>query len=134
MALDERDDALRWLRQASDDLTTARRLRELAIDYAACFFAQQAGEKALKAAAIARGLEPGRGHAVAELAAALERVGVIAAGTGRTVGVLDQYYIPTRYPDALPGSVASQVYGPTDSQRALDAAEVALETARRVVG
>ena len=122
--------ASRWLRQAADDLSTAERLRDLGIHYACCFFCQQSGEKALKAALLALDQIPSRTHSVAELAEALEAVSAGAAGVRNLVAVLDQYYIPTRYPDALPGGVPSTLYGKTDSARALAAAQEALAAAR----
>lgn len=121
----------RWLRQAEADLLTASRLREMGIHYAACFFAQQAAEKALKGALIASGVEVARTHSVVELARGLAEVQPSAAGIKDEVGFLDQYYTPTRYPDALPGSVPADAYGPADSERAVAAATRAMTLASR---
>jgi HEPN domain-containing protein len=43
-----RPEATLWLRLSDTDLNTARRLLDIGIYYASVFFAQQAGEKALK--------------------------------------------------------------------------------------
>ncbi len=44
--------------------------------------------------------------------------------------ILDQYYVPTRYPDALPGMSPSGAYRETEAKEALEYAEkiVALVT------
>ena len=36
--------------------------------------------------------------------------------------LLDQYYIPTRYPNGLPDLTPGQVYRPEDARRGLEAA------------
>ncbi len=93
---------LRWLRQAEHDLEVARRLQDLG-DYSdACFMAEQASQKALKAFLLAQGERSVPIHSVAQLAESCSRIDPnfeehIAPGR-----LLDQYYIPTRYPDALP--------------------------------
>ena len=35
---------------------------------------------------------------------------------------LDRYYIPTRYPDGLPGTIPAEAYGSSDAESALNAA------------
>ncbi|MBI2901863.1 MAG: HEPN domain-containing protein [Planctomycetes bacterium] len=55
------------------------------------------------------------------------------AGLRDDVGVLDQYYIPTRYPDALPGGIPATLYRANDSERALTAGRRTLAVARSVL-
>lgn len=43
---------------------------------------------------------------------------------------LDKFYIPTRYPNALPGGIPAQSYTPGESARALADAEAILEACR----
>src|SRR6266850_7800356 len=63
-----RETALRWLRQADHDLTVARGHQERA-DYSdACFMAEQAAQKALKAFLIGHGHRSVPIHSVAQLA------------------------------------------------------------------
>ena len=115
-------EADRWLRQAESDLAYAVvGLRE---GFAAqvCFQCQQVCEKAIKALRYARGERAVFGHALVELAASLE---VMAEFRGE-LGLLDQYYVPTRYPNGLPGGIPADVY-------TRDQAAEAVDIARRVV-
>jgi len=63
-----------WLRQAEADLAHARNAREDEDHEWACFAAQQAAEKALKAVVQARGGEP-RGHSLTVLEFCRDSVG-----------------------------------------------------------
>jgi HEPN domain-containing protein len=88
-----RETALRWLRQAEHDLTIARG-HQARGDYSdACFMAEQAAQKALKAFLIAHGRRAISIHAVAQLAercAQLDPDFTVYVTPGR---ILDQYYI-----------------------------------------
>ena len=102
-------DGHRWLRQAGADLATARDNAE-AHPYAACFFAQQAAEKAVKAVQIAAsGMLP-RTHSVARLLdLAKDLIRGLADGAARRQGArLDRLYTQTRYPDALPDTIPAE--------------------------
>jgi HEPN domain-containing protein len=96
-----REAALRWLRQAEHDLAIARGHQERG-DYSdACFMAEQAAQKALKAFLIGHGHRSVPIHSAGQLAercAQIDPAFAVHITAGR---VLDQYYIPTRYPDAL---------------------------------
>lgn len=119
----------RWLAQARADFVVAEQLRGLGQHFASCFYAQQSAEKALKGALLALSLDPGKTHSVVLLAQALEAAVPGHAGLTVRVGLLDQYYVPTRYPDALPGGIPAQSYVDSDSERALDAARRAIAAA-----
>jgi HEPN domain-containing protein len=96
-----REAARRWLRRAEHDLAIARGHQQRGDFSDACFMAEQAAQKALKALLIAHGHRSVPIHSVAQLT---ERCAQIhpAFAVHITAGrVLDQYYIPTRYPDAL---------------------------------
>jgi HEPN domain-containing protein len=96
-----RETALRWLRQAEHDVAIARGHQERGDFSDACFMAEQAAQKALKAFLIGHGNRSVPMHSVAQLAercAQIDPAFTVHITAGR---VLDQYYIPTRYPDAL---------------------------------
>jgi HEPN domain-containing protein len=96
-----RDAALRWLRQAEHDVAIARGHQERGDFSDACFMAEQAAQKALKAFLIGHGHRSVPIHSVAQLTercAQIDPAFTVHITAGR---VLDQYYIPTRYPDAL---------------------------------
>ncbi|MCD6361770.1 MAG: HEPN domain-containing protein [Armatimonadetes bacterium] len=122
MRPDSRSEARRWLEQALNDLRDAKGAAELLSSHAlACYLSQQAAEKALKGLLLAHGAEPW-GHSVKMLleeAASLEEV----PAEVERAAILDAYYIPTRYPNGLPGGVADDVYGAQDSAETIALAE-----------
>ncbi|MDP9022908.1 MAG: HEPN domain-containing protein [Actinomycetota bacterium] len=127
MSRDLAKEARRWLAQASEDLDVA----DLLVDHGryahACFLAQQSAEKTLKAFLYARGAELVIGHSVADLCAEVARQAPDLAGRCADWATLDQFYIPTRYPDALPGDIPSRVYGPEQASAALSRTRDVLE-------
>jgi HEPN domain-containing protein len=112
-------EAARWLEQARRDLDDARYAAAGARWNLACFLSQQAAEKALKAYLFAQGAESVWGHSVAELCHDAGVHDTQFAELGREAAALDQYYIPTRYPNGLPGGIPADAYTRTDSDRAL---------------
>lgn len=105
-----RDEGLRWLAQAEEDLRGARDLAERGGYHIACFLAQQVGEKAITGFLYAQGEEVVLGHSIERLChAAAQR----DPAFGERVGgwsVLDGYDVPTRYPNSLPGTIPARVY------------------------
>jgi HEPN domain-containing protein len=112
-------EAARWLEQARRDLDDARYAAAGARWNLACFLSQQAAEKALKAYLFAQGAEAVWGHSVAELCHDAGVHDTQFAELGREAAALDQYYIPTRYPNGLPGGIPADAYTRVDSDRAL---------------
>ena len=47
----------------------------------------------------------------------------------RLAGILDQYYVPTRYPNALPGGVPFETYGRDQAEKAVSGAGVVVDAA-----
>ena len=112
-------EALRWLKTGEDDLEAAVVLRKNDKFPQACFYAQQAAEKALKAIWYYRDADPW-GHSIRKLIEDLESVdldvfkqlkGLLKAGT-----VLDRFYIPTRYPNGLPELTPGEAYLDEDAE------------------
>lgn len=91
----------------------------------ACFISQQVAEKALKALAYHRGAELVRGHSVSVVCRELEINGELEAAALR----LDQYYIPTRYPDAQPAGAPFRFFSAAQSSEALAFATLFVEKA-----
>jgi HEPN domain-containing protein len=128
-------EAWRWLRQADEDLDSARKSADvIAKHYLACFLAQQAAEKALKAVFYARGAASVRGHSVAELCTAAEQFDAELAGMRPRLAKLDRYYIPTRYPNGLSGGLPFEAFDARDSAEAVSLASEAISAARVRVG
>jgi len=130
MGPDPKAEAARWFEQAEADFETARRLAEIGIFYAACFFAQQAAEKALKAAHFAAGARVVLGHSVGALARATLPFAPSIAALADTIERLDLFYIPTRYPNSLPESVPARVFKREDAATATDLAGRTLDAVR----
>ena len=126
-------EAARWLEEARADQDTARYLADGRRFNTACFMAQQAAEKAMNAFLYGQGVEDPWGHSVATLVE--DAISYDASLVPlRDVGpVLDKYYIPTRYPNGLPGGLPSRAYTREDAAQAISAAEgVIAQVAARV--
>jgi len=120
-------EAERWLAQARRDLDDAIFAASGARWNLACFLAQQSAEKALKAYLYARGAEAVWGHSVADLCGEAARADAAFATLGAEAAALDQYYIPTRYPNGLPGGIPADAYTRTDGERALALCRAVIE-------
>lgn len=87
-----------------------------------CYIAQQVGEKALKALAVRRGADRVRSHSIVDSAKALDLNGEIEKAGRR----LDQFYMTTRYPDALPSGAPFEYFDADQAAEALGYAETIL--------
>lgn len=116
---DSGTEAERWLRQAENDVAFARLALQEEYYHQACFISQQAAEKAVKAVLYARGERVVLGHSLVEL---VKRVGAAVpeiAERREGAGILDQYYVATRYPNGLPGGVPFEAFGEAQANAAL---------------
>lgn len=107
-----------WFRQAERDLEQARDSRDVARHEWACFAAQQAAEKAVKALHLSRGQEAW-GHVVVRLLAELPDDIDVPSQLIEKARVLDSLYIPPRYPDSYPEGAPFEHFGPLQSGEAL---------------
>ncbi len=124
------EEGRRWLAQAEADLDAARYNFDGERFYIACFLAQQSAEKAIKAYLYARGEERVVGHSVTEL---LNRAGGAFESLGEDAPILDAYYLPSRYPDSLPGGIPAEVFGRNAAQTALDISKRVLDLAGKEI-
>ncbi len=94
-----------WSLMADLDLKAARGSLNEDVPNIACFLSHQAVEKVLKAYLLQRDLKVPKIHSLIELLdmVALDAIGLKAFSD--QIVFLNQFYIPTRYPDALPGSL-----------------------------
>lgn len=131
---DNRAEADRWLKQAENDLDFARvGLRE-GFFAQVCFLAQQSAEKAVKAIGYLLGERTVLGHSVAVLADRYAGRAPGLADLREEAGVLDQYYIPTRYPNGLPGGFPFMAFTENQATNAVAAAERFLLLANERMG
>ncbi len=108
-----------WLRQAERDLEQARDSQESGRHEWACFAAQQAAEKAVKALHLACGQEAW-GHVVAFLLRELPERVEVPDLLFEKARVLDNFYIPTRYANGHPSGSPFEHYGPLQSGEAIE--------------
>lgn len=129
------DEAARWLAQARQDLSDGRYNADGDRHHLACFLAQQSAEKGLKAYLYARGIENPWGHSAAQLCEAAREFDTAFAELTEAASTLDRYYIPTRYPNGLPGGTPADAFHQRDSESALADAEKVVEfVSNRVEG
>ncbi len=96
--------ARNWLGGARDDVTLALELSGR-MPNVACFHAQQAAEKALKAWLVALSGDVAREHLMQNLLSELSGLGVDVNSAFREDALaLGKFYVTTRYPDALGGA------------------------------
>ncbi len=117
----------RWLDQARYDLKTSRWNLKGVLFAPACFWAQQSAEKATKAYLYSMGERIVIGHSVSEL---LEKCKSYDRDFRTLIplgALLDRFYIPTRYPNGLPGGVPGYVYTKKDSVEAIRSAQKILD-------
>ena len=112
-------EARRWLAQAKSDLAFAEVGVREGFFAQACFICQQAGEKALKALHYRRGARIVLGHSLAELLHDLVSDHPDLSDLRDAARQLDQYYIPTRYPNGLPGGVPAEAFSPRQAAEAV---------------
>jgi len=120
--------AAAWLRQAERDLEQAKASQTDKRYEWACFTAHQAAEKAVKALHLCFG-QAAWGHLVARLLSELpeptaSKVPSLLIDQAR---VLDNFYIPTRYPDSHPDGSPFDHYGKLQSEEAIRYASQVIE-------
>lgn len=97
------EEAIRWFKQAKADINSAKdSLKTNHYDWA-CFQTQQAGGKALKSFLYQKGFRALLTHSVRDLlneCGKYENTFLDFIDQGR---FLDTFYIPSRYPNGLPG-------------------------------
>lgn len=122
-----RSEAVRWLKQAENDLEFARLGLESGFSAQVCFQCQQICEKALKSIHYGElGERIVIGHSLVELARGL----ALPSELVDELAILDQYYIPTRYPNGLPGSTPYEVYTPAQARAAVEVAARVVKVAK----
>ncbi len=106
-----------WLNQALRDLEQAEDSRQAGRHEWACFAAQQAAEKAVRALHLHMGQEAW-GHVVAMLLRELPEAVYVPEGLVEKGRVLDNFYIPPRDSSSHPEGAPFEHYGPLQSEEA----------------
>ncbi|MCC6641403.1 MAG: HEPN domain-containing protein [Deltaproteobacteria bacterium] len=120
---DSRAEAERWRRQAENDLEFGRIAVREGFFAQACVIAQQSAEKALKSMAYAAGERVVLGHSLVELVGRLRAPEPAVSDLMEVAGILDQYYVATRYPSGLPGGTPFEAFSARQAREAISATE-----------
>ena len=115
-----------WWAQAVRDLEQANYCYADGRHEWACFAAQQAAEKAIKAVLLYLGHE-GKGNVVANLITDVPSLVTQIPEMLEWARVLDTYYLPTRYPDSHADGAPFERYGRLQSEEAICYASKILE-------
>lgn len=116
-----------WLSQALRDLEQGQESQRAGRHEWACFACHQAAEKAVKALHLRHGQEAW-GHVVARL---LRELPIEASEELIERGqVLDNFYVPSRYPNGHPEGAPFEHYGPRQSGEALACAQSIIDFVR----
>lgn len=112
-----------WFLYAVNDLKTAKAALAAEVNNTTCFHAHQVAEKCLKALLLDKEQEIPKTH---DLLFLFERTIQYYLNLSHLKGALqflNQFYIPMRYPDALPGGVAEGMPTNEEAKKAIDYAE-----------
>ena len=117
-----------WLARARGSLSLAKVAKPSGGYYEdLCFQAQQAAEKALKAACMAKGITFRFTHDIEELGSALAQRGMEVPACVREAVVLTRYAVETRYPGCYEASTEAEL------EEAVNLAEGVIEWVERLI-
>ena len=132
-----KEESLRWLTQAQDELADADELRRRGRFYLALFHFQQAAEKALKAylyLTVKSKEEVFTTHSLEDI---LQKAWAADRDfkAVKKAKKLDDYAIRSRYPDSLPGRIPSRYFDdPQEAEEAMNLAREVVELVERKIG
>ncbi len=112
-----------WMAQAKRDLSASASLGANGYYEWACFVAEQAAEKALKAVFQSMHGEV-RGHNLSEM---LPYLGVVPREIDRAARRLEKLYLNSRYPDNLPSGSPQDYFFQEDAEQAMADAGTIIE-------
>ena len=121
-------EAKRWFKQAKRTLATAKWNQKGKFYEQACFLSQQAAEKSLKAYLYSNGKRTLMTHSNLELVKECLDFSTKFKELIDYCRNLDKHYLPTRYPNAIPGGVPYEVYTEYDSKESIRQAESIVRT------
>jgi HEPN domain-containing protein len=120
---------LNWLAFAEEDLNSAKILLKGQV----CFHAQQTAEKSLKAFLKSKGVSLPKTHNLLELIQICKRKSGTFGQLEENCEYLSRFYLPTRYPDAMVGSLPEGLPNMEDATRAVNKAEPVLQFVKKLL-
>ena len=124
---------LNWLAFAEEDLSSEKILLKGKIYNQVCFHAQQTAEKSLKAFLKSKGVNLPKTHNLLELIQICKRKSATFGQLEENCEYLSRFYLPTRYPDAMVGSLPEGLPNMEDAMRAVNKAEPVLELVKKLL-
>jgi len=121
-----------WVKFAEEDLKMAELALKEKMYNPSCFHSQQCVEKVLKGFIEYKGKIHPHTHKLADVLSSLSTD--IFEDSKDDIILLDRFYVPTRYPDALPGVLPEGLPSEKDAKEALETARVVLERAKKALG
>ena len=112
-------EADKWFEFSLDDLDSAAIMFKAGKYHKVCFFAHQAAEKALKGFLLTRRFTPPKIHNLIDLVNLCAKLDSSFTKFLPQARILNQFYLPTRYPGVLPGNPFMEVDRGT-AEEALD--------------
>jgi len=127
-----KEEVQNWVDYAYEDLRMAELALREKIYNQVCFHSQQCVEKLLKGFIEFKGQIHPRTNKLADLLSSMPEKPF--KDLRDSILLLDRFYIPTRYPDALPGSLREGLPTENDAGEALGTAKAIFERAKKVMG
>lgn len=127
-----KEEVKNWIDYAYEDLRMAELAFKEKIYNQVCFHSQQCVEKILKAFIEFKGKIHPQTHKLTDILSSIPQNPFEDLRDG--ILLLDRFYIPTRYPDALPGSLKEGLPKEGDAEEAIGVANAIFEKARKVMG
>ena len=127
--------ALRWIRDAENTLRHAEQVFQQTDAYnVVCFLAEQVAQKALKAVRYLDGARFINIHSVSELIREVSQKRPEFLPLRSQGAILDQYYLTTRYPDAVAApAIPSEIFNKEQAEEALRIARIIFETCQPLI-
>ena len=110
-----RSEPERWMDFADEDLRIAKVALKDDIYNQVCFHSQQCIEKSLKALIYKRGIVPPKIHDLMDLLKLINTEAFV--DIDEKIAFVNDFYIPVRYPDTLPGSLPDRLPGEREKRR-----------------
>ena len=117
--------------EAKEDLESAEILLSGNQPHHACFHAQQAAEKAVKALLLMLHIIRA-GHSILDLLEEVKKHIDVPDDIINAAKILDQYYIPPRYPNAFDSGYPAQYYTIEQAREAITLAKRVIDYVERV--
>lgn len=114
-----------WLDRADDDIQFARLGLREGFYTQVCFHAQQAIEKSLKGLLVFQKRSYPKTHGLLELVSLVTEINLNELRAN--IAIIEDYYVPMRYPDAAAGMKATGPPNQTEAAEALQTAEKVFE-------